>query len=728
MSRRDREPPAGGGTDQSPTATPAEAVAPLGEQELEALRRLGRRWNASGAGQRDRLRALPVDPTLRSVEDDRRQFATDGRGELEATVAATRPVSRLGRVLEPVKRIAIGPRLRTSAIEQERMRKLIALPVLASGLFASVAYGPEAMLAILVLAGTSGLGLSLPLAGVLVVLMLVVGASYRETIAEYPSGAGSYVVAADNLGQAAGVTAAVALLADYVLNVAVSIATGIAAITSAVPSLTPHTVLLGLGMIALLFVGNMRGVREAGRLFAAPTYVFLLAIGLLICVGLAHAASRGFAATPPAPIAPAEGLTVLLVLRAFAAGATSITGIEATANAVPALEAPAGENARVTMTWMIAILVAIFVGLMVLIHLDGIAWKPDETLLSQLAHRSLGSGALYGFIQAATALMLLFAANTSYNVFPRLLSLMAREGHAPRRFLHMGERLAFSDGMVVLTVVAGAIFAGFGGDLQALIPLFAVGVFLAFTLSQAGMIVHSWRNRAPHWRRNVAMNAFGALLTAVVVAVAALTRFADGAWVVVVGIPLLVWLCLRVHAHYRAVDELLSPISPADAASRTERVAASHDGRLPASASGGRREAPEQVRHLILVPLERLDRANLRALSYAASLEQPLLAVHVSPSTEESERFRHEWDALAVALRLEIVVSAHRALVAPLVRYIELLHAQRPGLTTTVILTELVVERRRHRLLHSSVAPKLRRTLRGRPGIVITAIPFRVGD
>jgi hypothetical protein len=303
---------------------------------------------------------------------------------------------------------------------------------------------------------------------------------------------------------------------------------------------------------------------------------------------------------------------------------------------------------------------------------------------------------------------------------------MARDGHAPRRFLQMGERLAFSNGMVVLTAVAAAIFAGFAGDLQALIPLFAVGVFLAFTLSQAGMMVHSWRNRPPHWRRSLAMTGFGVLLTALVVAVAALTKFTEGAWVVVVGIPLLVWLCLRIHAHYRAVDELLSLQPPPDASSRGDRDAPSHDGRVSAAAPAERLEDPDHVRHLMLVALERLDRANLRALSYAASLEQPLLAVHISPSKEESERFRRDWDALGAALPLEIVVSPHRALVAPLVRYIEMLHAQRPGLTTTVILTELVVERRRHRLLHSSVAPKLRAALRGRSDVVITTIPLRL--
>jgi amino acid transporter len=717
--------------------TPAETIPPLTADELEALRHVGRHWNAVVGTRLERLRALPVDPTLRRAGDGAKpgrfsrlapvaMFRPEGRDGLEATVAATEPVSRLGRIVERLQRVVIGPPLRSSAIVQERMRKLVALPVLASDLFASVAYGPEAMLAILVLAGTQGLRVSLPMAGVLVVMMLAVGASYRQTIAAYPSGAGSYIVAGHNLGERAGVTAAVGLLADYILNVAVSVATGIAAITSAIPSLRPQTVVLGLGMIGLLLAGNLRGVREAGKLFAAPTYIFLFAMGLLICVGLAQAAGRGFASTPPPPIEPVEGLTVLLVLRAFASGSTSLTGIEAVANAVPAFEPPEWKNARTTMTWMIGILVTIFSGLMLLIHLDGLAWKPQETILSQLAHRSLGHGVLYGFIQAATALMLLFAANTSYNGFPRLLYFMARSEHAPRVFLQLGDRLAFSNGIVVLTVAAAAIFVGFRGSLQALIPLFAIGVFLAVTLSQAGMVVHWWRERGPHWRRGIAINGFGAVLTAIVVVVAALTKFTAGAWVVVVGIPLLVWLCLRVRAHYRTVHDQLALQPLPETVTQGNGHVPPQDWSAAAPASGERQESPEQIRHLMLVAVERLDLANLRALAYAASLERPLLAVHLSPDDDQAERFRHEWETWAVPLRLEIVVSPYRAVVAPLAHYIEMLQAQRPELTTTVILAELVVDRPWHQLLHSKLAVRLRLALRTEPSIVITTVPFHL--
>jgi amino acid transporter len=716
--------------------TPSAVIQPLDEQDLKALQQVGRHWNQALGPSLERLQALPVDPNLTRAPDAPRargfsrfapvvMFRPERPDELETTPAAIEPVSRVGRLLTGAKRVVIGPPLRSSAIVQERLRKLVALPVLASDLFASVAYGPESMLAILVVAGTSGLALSLPLAGVLVVLMLVVGVSYMQTISAYPTGAGSYIVAGDNLGERAGLTAAVGLLADYVLNVAVSVATGIAAITSAIPSLRPYTVVLGLGMIGLLLAGNLRGVREAGKLFAAPTYIFLFAMGLLICAGFAQAAGRGFAATPPPPIEPVEGLTLLLVLRAFASGSTSMTGIEAVANAVPSFEPPEAKNARTTMAWMIGILVTIFAGQMVLLHLDGIAWSPRETLLSQLAHTTFGNGVLYGFIQAATALMLLFAANTSYNAFPRLLYYMARSEHAPRSFLQLGDRLAFSNGIVLLTVASAAVFAGFHGNLHALIPLFAVGVFLAVTLSQAGMVVHWWRNGGRHWRRNLAVNGAGALLTAIVVVVAGAGKFTEGAWVVVVGIPLLIWLCLRIRAHYRSVHDalLLRPL-PDEISQRNG--AAAQDERIAAPTSRERQESPEQFEHLMLVPVERLDLANLRALAYAASLDQPLLAVHLSPDEEEAERFRDQWEAWAVPLRLELVHSPYRALVAPLAHYIEMLQAQRPEVTTTVVLAELVARRPWHRLLHGRLAPALRRALRAQPNIVITTVPVHV--
>jgi amino acid transporter len=720
------------------TPRPAEIIPPLSGDQLEVLRDLGRHWKSVTAPQLERLRDLPVDPSLSRVARAKPRrfgrfapvsmFKPEGSHELEATVKATEPPSRLGHVFESLQRAVIEPPLRSSAVVHEKMRKLVALPVLSSDLLSSVAYGPEAMLSVLILAGSRAFDLSLPLAAALVVLMLAVGASYRQTIAAYPSGAGSYVVAGDNLGELAGLAAAVGLLADYVLTVAVSVAAGIAAITSAVPSLNGSVVVLGLVVIAVLLAGNLRGIREAGYLFALPTYVFLLAIAMLIGVGLVHAAGRGFSAVPPPHTEAVEGLTLLLVLRAFSSGATSMTGIEAVSNAVPAFEPPEWKNARTTLTWMVGMLITLFLGLTVLIHLDGVVPGSNQTLLSELAHRHLGGGVLYGFVQGATTLILLFAANTSFNGFPRLLYFMARNQHAPRIFLRMGDRLAFTNGIIVLAVAAAAVFVGFRGKTEALIPLYAVGVFLAVTLSQAGMVVHWWRQRDDHWRRSLLVNGLGAVLSALVLVIAAVTKFTAGAWVVVVGIPVLIWLCLRVRAHYDKVGEALALQKPTGRTAAKGGRTAPDNGHLAAPAPEERQETPDQVQHLMVVPVERLDLANLRALAYAVSLEQPLLAVHISPDDEEAESFRHEWETFDVPLRYEIVVSPYRALVAPLAHYVEALHVQRPGVTTTVIMAELVVKHPWHRLLHSQVGLKRRLVLRMQSGIVITTIPFHLPD
>ena len=377
------------------------------------------------------------------------------------------------------------------------MRKLVALPVLSSDALSSVAYGPEAMLVVLALGGATAFGFSVPISIAIVVLMVVVGLSYRQTIRAYPRGGGSYIVASDNLGLLPGLIAAAGLMLDYILTVAVSVASGIAAITSAIPSLAPDTVPLGLAVIAILVAGNLRGVRQAGLLFAAPTYMFIFGILLMVVVGLVDAGGHGFHATPRPPVHAAEGVGLLLILRAFGSGATAMTGIEAISDGIPAFRPVEWRNARTTLTWMVSLLVVMFVGTIALIELDGIVPQSSQTVLSQLAHRNLGSGALYGYVQAATALVLLLAANTAFSDFPRLLFFLARDYSAPRLFLRMGDRLAFSNGIVVLGAAAAAILAAFDGSVTSLIPLFAVGVFLAFTLSQSGMVKRWLRTREP---------------------------------------------------------------------------------------------------------------------------------------------------------------------------------------------------------------------------------------
>jgi hypothetical protein len=481
-------------------------------------------------------------------------------------------------------------------------------------------------------------------------------------------------------------------------------------------------------VIGVLLAGNLRGVRQAGAIFAAPTYLFIGAMVLLIGTGLVDAAGRGFHAEPPPHIRASEGITLLLVLRAFASGATSMTGVEAISNAIPAFQPPQWRNARTTLTVMIALLVTLFAGIVLLVHLDGVVPQSHQTVLSQLAHLHFGSGPLYALVQATTAGILLLAANTALNGFPRLLFFMARDSYAPKAFLHVGDRLAFSNGMIALAVSSALIFVAFGGRTESLIPLYAVGVFLAFTLSQAGMVARWWRKRDRHWRKSLAINAVGALLSALVLLIAAITKFTEGAWLVVVLVPLIVITCLRIHRYYGQVDEALRlrPIEtrapPRDGAGAPESEAA---GRQPL---GEAEEAPDQLQHLMVAFVPLLNLATMRALAYASSLGQPVLAVHLSPDEEEAERFEGYWHVWGDHLPLEIVISPYRATVAPLARYIQAIHEQRPELVLTVVVPEIVDRHWRHQLLQSRIAARLRRALRAEPKTVIADVPFHLAD
>jgi amino acid transporter len=731
----------GTSTEEITDVGPGSTVVGLNEKERAVLHRLGGHWGRALGPRRAWTRALPIDPGLHRFPDSldadiTGRFApvdfveTGDSSEIEATAHAGTGNSWLGHAASSWRRVVLGAPLAGSAVVHERMRKPVGLAILSSDALSSVAYGPEAMLAVLALAGGSALGISLWVSVAIVVLMVAVGLSYRQLIRAYPHGGGSYVVAEKNLGELPALIAAGGLMIDYVLTVAVSVSAGVAAITSAIPGLSQDAVPLGLAAIAILLAGNLRGVRQAGAIFSAPTYAFILAVFALIAVGLVDASARGFAPAEPVAIEPIQGLTILLVLRAFSSGATAMTGIEAISNAVPAFEAPTAVNARKVLTLMIALLVSMFVGIVVLMHLNSIAPHPGETALSQLAHGSFGSGPLYAYVQVATALVLLLAANTAFNGFPRLLSFMARNGHAPRLCLRLGDRLAFSNGTIALAVAAGVLLAGFGGRTDALIPLYAVGVFVAFTLSQAGMVVHWWRGRERHWRKSMLLNGVGAALSAIVFVIAAVTKFSHGAWIALLLIALLALVAWRIRCHYERVRRAIA-LYPLEAS-------APHDSIVPARVRGADSEAvhaiyeaeheesPDQLQHLTVVPIVRLDLSGLRALAYAASLGQPVLAVHISPDRDEAARFRSDWAAWGDHLPLEVVDSPYRAVVAPLACYIDALRTQRPGLTLTVAMPELIVKHRWHRPLHNGTARRLRRALRRQPGVVITTVPLHL--
>ena len=511
---------------------------------------------------------------------------------IETTSAADTPLTRGARFGQATRRLLEGPPLEASAIAVERMRKLVALPVLSADALSSVAYGPEAMLAVLVVAGAAGFSYSLPVGGAIMFMMLAVGVSYRQTIRAYPQGGGSYIVASEELGRIPGLIAAAGLLIDYILTVAVSIASGVAAITSAFGSLQPDTVWIGVGVIIVLLAGNMRGVRQAATVFAVPTYAFIAAMVTLIVAGLVHAAGRGFHPVPGRHLAVVQALTVLLVLRAFASGSTAMTGIEAISNAVPSFKPVEWRNARITLSWMIALLIGMFAGVLAIARLSGVVPEASQTMLSQLAHLNFGDGAVYIYIQAATAAVLLMAANTSFNDFPRVLFLMAQDRQAPRSFLHIGDRLTFRNGILLLSAAAAAIYIGFGGKTGTLLPLYAVGVFLAFTLSQTGMIMH-WRHHRdqPRWRRSLSFNAIGAVMTGIVFVVAGVTKFTSGAWVSIVLIGAIVVICLRIHRYYNVAGRQLAlrPGETTTSAALSTRIAPrAHIGTAVTPGSEGR--------------------------------------------------------------------------------------------------------------------------------------------
>jgi amino acid transporter len=694
-----------------PLVTPSAAYPPPTEKELSALERLGREF-PGGAGQD----ALPVDPdqvSQRTMVPGARlgRFVHVGSpertvGELEAAFDPATTGTRAERRAGSLRRILIGPPLSSTALQQERMSKKVALAVLSSDALSSVAYGPQAMLAVLVLAGTSGLDWSLPIAAAIVVLILAVSISYRQTIRAYPHGGGSYIVASDNLGHIPGLAAAAGLMCDYILTVAVSVSSGVAAISSAIPSMADATVPIGVGVIALLLYGNLRGVRQAGRLFAIPTYGFIVGMLVLIAVGLGDAAGDNFVAHQPHVIAT-EGVTFLLILRAFGSGATAMTGIEAISDGVPAFQPVEWRNARTTLTWMAGLLITLFAGTTLLAHFQGVVPTGSETTLSQLGHSAFGTGPLYAYLQAATALILLLAANTAFNDFPRLLFFLARDAFAPKAFLRMGDRLAFSNGIAALAVVAIVLYVAFDGDTERLIPLYAVGVFLAFTLSQSAMVVRWWRRRDSGWRHSLVANGVGAFLAAIVLLVEAGTKFTEGAWLVVLLVPALMAMAWVIRIHYR----------------RVRRATALTNFHLPwPTPTEGARDGAA----FCVVPIGRLDASALRALAYAAELHQPVLAVHLVPDETAEEHFLEAWRAFGDPVRLEILRSPYRAIVAPLAQYLLGLHAQKPAVVMTVVLAEIVPRSPWARPLHGRITARLRHMLVREPNVVLTSVPFVV--
>jgi amino acid transporter len=586
----------------------------------------------------------------------------------------------------------------------ERLSKVQALAVLSSDALSSVAYATEVILLVLVLAGSAALALSWPIALAISVLLIIVAISYYQTVHAYPTGGGAYTVARKNLGTWPGLVAGAALLTDYVLTVAVSISAGVAAIISAFAILEPLRVELALIAIAFVTLVNLRGVRESGRVFAVPTYFFIVTTFLLILVGLVRwlfGNPMPEVAGPTSPTA-VQTLTVFLVLRAFASGCTAMTGVEAISNGVSVFKRPEADNAGKTLLWMAGILVSMFVGITLLVNQYGVVPSEGETVVSQLARAVFGASPFYYLVQAATALILLLAANTSYSDFPRLAMWIARDRYLPRQLANLGDRLVYANGILLLGGLAAVLVILFGARTHALIPLYAVGVFISFTLNQAGMVRRWLGLRSPGWRRSAFINGVGATATGVVLIIVTATKLVHGAWIVLLLLLALLLVFRTIHRHYQQVAEQLSLAQ-----------------RWPTPVR----------RHTVIVPVAGLHRGVVKAVQYAQILGGDLYVVTVEIDAHETEKLCTRWQKVLSEIPLEVLPSPYRSVIGPLLEFVDRF-LKEEGDYVTMVMPEFVPARWWHHLLHNETAWLLklallygRRDWRGRFR-VITDVPF----
>jgi amino acid transporter len=605
-------------------------------------------------------------------------------------------------LLSQFKRFVVGKPIPAHLAHHERLSRVTGLAVLSSDALSSVAYATEEIVRVLILAGAASLGLSTPIAIVIATILAIVVFSYRQTIHAYPTGGGAYIVAKDNLGELPALVAAASLLIDYILTVAVSIAAGVAAITSAFPQWHVNRVELTLAFVVVLMVGNLRGIRESGNIFAIPTYFFIATTLGLIAVGIWRVLSGDIhpVVTPDPVRTEGASLTMFLVLRAFANGCTAMTGVEAVSNGVPAFRPPEAKNAASTMLMMAALSITMFLGITLLSQTYHILPSERETVVSQLARGVFGDrGAAYYAVQAATMLILVLAANTAYADFPRLASILARDRYVPRQFMNQGDRLAFSNGIVGLSAFAGILLVAFGGDTHSLIPLYMIGVFVSFTLSQAGMVLHWRREGGAGWRTSAAINGAGALVTGVVLIVVAMTKVTEGAWIILLLIPLNVVLFRITRRHYDIVASQLT-------------------------LRGWHRQARRH--NTVLVPISGIQRAVIEAIDYARTLSTDVRAIYVTIDPSATEHLKSDWEKWGDGVPLVVLQSPYRSLMEPLLEYIEKASEERPDDYVTVVLPEFVPARWWHHLFHNQRALLIKGSLLFKPNTVVTSVPFHL--
>ncbi len=616
-----------------------------------------------------------------------------------------------------------GDPLATAEAPHQAIRKIVGLAVFASDALSSTAYATQEMLVVLAAVGTMAFGVAVPMSLAIVVLLAIVVASKEQTIYAYPEGGGAYTVARDNLGDTSAAVAGAALLFDYILTVAVSISSGVAQITSAFPVLFTHRVELAVGLALLVMLVNLRGVRESGTIFAIPTYFFVIMMFTIVIIGLLRylTGSLGMVTDPPPMevLGGPQALTLFLVLRAFSSGTTALTGVEAIANGVPAFKEPRSRNAGITLIWMAGILAVLLVTITFLAVQIGAIPSEEETVISQIA-RTAGGGRnlLYLLTIAGTTIILIMAANTSYNGFPRLAALLAMDGFLPRQLSFQGSRLVYSRGIVVLALLAAAFIIIFKASVTALIPLYAIGVFLSFTLSQAGMARRWWKagQLEPEetriergsvlkydagWQSKLVINALGAFITGVVMMIFAVTKFSQGAWIALLLMPALVLFFFRIHRHYRHLASRLT---------------------LEEYNPG-----PPPQRHKVILPISGVHQGSLAALEYARLLSPDVTAVHISTDPASAERVEQRWQKWGQGIRLVVVESPYRLMHEPLLRYIrQLAAARQPNEIITVVVPSFVPHNWFDNLLHTQTATFLRLALLFIPGVIVVDVPYQV--
>ncbi len=669
----------------------------------------------------------PGDRYIKYLRPRMQALTRNAPGEvLQVDPSASAPHSFFGRT----KRFLIGNPIASNMAMHETLTKVKALAVLSSDALSSVAYATEQIILQLAVAGiaitlTYGIYISVAIT----LLLFIVAISYRQTIAAYPKGGGSYIVSKANLGTNYGLTAAAALMIDYTLTVAVSISSGVQQVVSAIPQTVGFKVWMALFFLGIIVLGNLRGIREAGAIFAAPTYLFIVSIIAIIAIGLFQFATGTITveAASNYAIHQTENLSIFLILQAFAAGCSAMTGVEAISDGVPAFQKPEASNARMTLAWMAGILAFMFLGITFLAQQYKIlGLKGQESVISQIARHTLGSGTIFYSIYAVGIVaILVLAANTAFSDFPRLASFLARDKFLPGQFLFRGDRLAFNTGIITLALLAGILIVIFDASTDELIPLYAIGVFLSFTLSQAGMVSKWIKEKQSGWQRGAAVNALGAIVTALVFLVIAYTKFnggtegkpmfeisgfqvKEGAWIVMIIIPLMVMMFRSINRHYQRVANELS----ATKITATDVL-----------------EEAERIHHLAVVPIAVLNQATLHTLLYARSVFNKVIAVNVTDSMEEAEEIQKEWRELMTDsdIRLVVLESPFRALVRPLVTYVDDVQRKYPDRQITVVLPEFVAQRWWEHILHNQTALRLKGALLFHPGIVVTSVPYHIG-